>query len=122
VTSALVCKHCGRRYRRSKNRAFGRTFCSKKCFWSGQRITVYEIWRRDKGECHLCGRYCSLEDASRDHVKPRYDGGRTTWENIKLAHRNCNSRRGHMPVKEYKAMWERLLEEQDRKKREREER
>jgi 5-methylcytosine-specific restriction endonuclease McrA len=96
---------------------FGRTFCSKKCFWSGQKITVYEIWKRDNAKCHLCGWYCSLEDASRDHVKPRFEGGRTTWENIKLAHRNCNSRRGHMPVKEYVKWWEEKMSEKDKRDR-----
>jgi|SRR3990172_6933171 len=118
MTSALICKHCGRRYRRSKNRIFGRTFCSKRCLWSGRKITVYEIWKRDHGTCSLCGRYVSLEEASRDHVTPRHDGGRTTFSNIRLAHRNCNSRRGHMPVKEYIAMWESMLAEKDKQDRE----
>jgi 5-methylcytosine-specific restriction endonuclease McrA len=100
---------------------FGRTFCSKKCFWGGQAITVTEIYRRDRAICHLCGLYVKREDASRDHVKPRHDGGRTTFENIKLAHRDCNSRRGHMPVKAYKELWERLLDERDAREREKKE-
>ena len=113
MVSVKVCKHCGRRYRRSKNRMEGRTFCSKRCFWGGQAISVFEIWRRDHATCHLCGRWCALEDASRDHVKPRYEGGRTTWDNIRLAHRHCNSRRGHMPVKNYDKLWEELMERKE---------
>jgi 5-methylcytosine-specific restriction endonuclease McrA len=75
---------------------------------------VFEIWRRDNAVCHLCGLYVKLEDASRDHVVARHYEGRTTWDNIKLAHKKCNSRRGHMHVKEYIDMWERLLEEREK--------
>jgi 5-methylcytosine-specific restriction endonuclease McrA len=80
---------------------FGTKFCSIRCFWMGQKITVREIWERDHGICHLCDKWCSLEEASRDHVKPRHYGGRTTWQNIRLAHRDCNSRRGHMDIDDF---------------------
>lgn len=97
----LFCAHCKKRYHRSKGRAYGTQFCSLRCFWAGQKISVFEVWKRDHGICHLCSKWCPLEEASRDHVKPRYHGGKTTWGNIKLAHRSCNSQRGHMDVDDF---------------------
>ena len=115
MASHFVCKHCGGRYRRRKGQPFGRLFCSKRCFWNGQKISVQAIWERDHGICHLCGQWVPLSEASRDHVKPRHHGGKTTWGNIKLAHRDCNSRRGHKDVKEYVDWWEEVLIERDKK-------
>jgi hypothetical protein len=115
MTSFYTCLHCKRRYRRRKRQPFGRLFCSKRCFFSGQKISVLEIWKRDHAICHLCDNYVPLLEASRDHVLPRHDGGKTTWDNIRLAHKECNSRRGHRDVKEYVQWWEDRLNEKDAK-------
>jgi hypothetical protein len=115
MSSFFVCKHCKQKYRRRKGQPFGKEFCSKKCFFRGQKISVDAIWARDHGICHLCGNWVPLPEASRDHVKPRHHGGKTTWNNIKLAHRNCNSRRGHRDVKEYVSWWEDVLNHREAK-------
>ena len=68
-------------------------------------ITVHSLYNRDNGYCHICGRKTDLEDyvvmsdtmicgnwyPSIDHVIPLSKGGEHSWQNVKLAHRICNS-------------------------------
>lgn len=68
-------------------------------------ITLPKLIKRDKNKCHICGGVCDREDykqqgkvfiagnnyPSIDHVYPISKGGAHTWDNIKLAHRSCNS-------------------------------
>lgn len=61
-------------------------------------ISIERLMKRDKGVCHLCGNKVNLnldtnDDyyGSVDHVRPISKGGTHTWENVKLAHRICNS-------------------------------
>ena len=46
------------------------------------------------GICALCGNYVELEQASRDHIIPRAKGGGNGKDNIQLAHKACNNRKG----------------------------
>ena len=64
-------------------------------------ITLLELIERDAGVCALCGKrvrpdwnhlhnlYPSIE-----HIIPIARGGSHTWDNVQLAHRVCNSRKG----------------------------
>lgn len=68
-------------------------------------ITLESLFKRDGGICHICGKPCDYEDytvdgdvfiagnwyPSIDHVVPVSKGGRHSWDNVKLAHRLCNS-------------------------------
>lgn len=68
-------------------------------------INLISLYDRDKGICHLCGAKCDLDDKeeidgviicgnsypSIDHVIPLANGGLHSWDNVKLAHRLCNS-------------------------------
>ena len=69
-------------------------------------ITIQKLFRRDNGVCYLCGCLCDWDDKeirpdgtivcgntypSIDHVKPLTKGGCHSWDNVKLAHRICNS-------------------------------
>ena len=70
-------------------------------------ITVEGLYKRDNGICYLCGKPCRLDDyiiqdgqkqcgdwyPSIDHVVPLARGGAHSWDNVKLAHRICNSRK-----------------------------
>ena len=70
-------------------------------------ITVAGLFKRDNGVCYLCGGKCNTEDyivrdnvfiagdwyPSIDHVVPLVKGGKHAWNNIKLAHRICNSKK-----------------------------
>lgn len=72
-------------------------------------ITLEELYRRDKGICHICGGECDWDDVrynedgvriagetypSIDHVIPVSKGGLHAWNNVRLAHRHCNTIKG----------------------------
>lgn len=59
-----------------------------------ENISRDEIMQRDNQTCHLCLRWVSVHDASLDHVVPLSKGGQHTKDNVRLAHRVCNSRKG----------------------------
>ena len=76
-------------------------------------ITLEDVYDRDHGVCWLCGELCQWEDSwsdergnfiagnrypSIDHVKALANGGSHTWDNIRLAHRICNTLKG---IKDY---------------------
>jgi len=70
-------------------------------------ITARRLYKRDGGVCWICGGLCDLNDyitrdgviicgdnyPSVDHVVPICEGGEDAWDNVRLAHRLCNSRR-----------------------------
>lgn len=91
-----------------------RKYCSSQCAeqnkWNMKegyryKFPLIEVYKRDKGICWLCGGLCDWNDyevkdgvivygndyPSRDHVIPKSKGGQNTWDNIRLAHRLCNS-------------------------------
>lgn len=45
--------------------------------------------------CSLCKEPMPYKKASIDHVIPRSRGGNNSLDNLKLAHRDCNSRKGN---------------------------
>ncbi len=54
-------------------------------------FTRFNLFLRDRFECQYCGR---RQDLTFDHVLPRSQGGRTTWENVSAACAVCNLRKG----------------------------
>lgn len=61
-------------------------------------ISIERLIKRDKGVCYLCKTQVNInvdtnDDyyPSIDHVIPIAKGGTHTWNNVKLAHRICNS-------------------------------
>jgi uncharacterized Zn finger protein (UPF0148 family) len=67
-------------------------------------ITLDMLYERDGGKCWLCGCQCDKDDYTKgdyfiagnnypsiDHVIPLAKGGEHSWENVRLAHRRCNS-------------------------------
>ena len=52
------------------------------------------IFARDNNQCQYCGRKFPTTELSLDHVIPRSQGGKSTWENICCACVNCNVRKG----------------------------
>ena len=53
------------------------------------------IYARDNHICQYCGRKCSTEDLTFDHVIPRSRGGLSTWENLVACCHDCNRRKGN---------------------------
>lgn len=63
---------------------------------------------RDGIDCWLCGLPTTKADRSRDCLVPQKDGGTHSTANVRLAHKLCNSVRGHMPAElapAYVRMW-----------------
>ncbi len=54
------------------------------------RFSRLNIYARDGFTCQYCGERCDSEDLNFDHVVPRSQGGRTTWENIVTCCLPCN--------------------------------
>lgn len=115
-----ICKECGALF---IPRAKGERYCSPECRQSawynhndrrlkGVRkdsgITLHKVYERDGGRCYLCGGLCDWEDygekgagnkyPSVDHVVPLALNGTHTWDNVRLAHRICNSLKRDNPL------------------------
>lgn len=71
-----------------------------------------KLFIRDNGICHICNKLCDYNDyvvrdktiicgnnyPSIDHIIPISKGGTDDWNNLKLAHRYCNSVKGSKMV------------------------
>lgn len=60
---------------------------------SGEKIDYAAIAKRDGYVCHICGLPVSEDELSFDHVIPLAKSGSHTTDNIKVAHKRCNSRK-----------------------------
>jgi 5-methylcytosine-specific restriction endonuclease McrA len=60
----------------------------------GLKFSRDNVYMRDSCRCQYCGRKVSRPEATYDHVVPRAQGGRTTWENIVIACVPCNQKKG----------------------------
>src|SRR5882672_588875 len=58
------------------------------------RFSRYNIYLRDGNTCQYCGRELPRTDLNLDHVIPRAQGGRTTWENVVCCCIDCNLTKG----------------------------
>jgi 5-methylcytosine-specific restriction endonuclease McrA len=54
-------------------------------------FTRFNLFLRDSFVCQYCGFH---EDLTFDHILPKSQGGRTTWENVTTACAPCNLRKG----------------------------
>ena len=57
-------------------------------------FTFAEILERDKKRCGICSRRIVTTELSIDHIIPLASGGTHTKENVQLAHRICNAKKG----------------------------
>lgn len=58
------------------------------------------LFERDRLRCQYCGRRVRRSDFTVDHVVPRSQGGRNTWDNLVLACVPCNLRKGNRTPEE----------------------
>ncbi|MBL8724759.1 MAG: HNH endonuclease [Planctomycetes bacterium] len=63
-------------------------------------FTRRNLFLRDDFTCQYCGRRCTSDHLSVDHVLPRSRGGTTSWENCVLACVSCNARKADRTIKE----------------------
>lgn len=64
----------------------------------------HRILLRDGRECFYCGYEMELDDITLEHLIPRSKGGKTSPENIVLAHSYCNNKAGTLCLDEKLAL------------------
>lgn len=99
MTTVMTCGNCKKKQNaanKAKRRALKRGATR-----SDNDIDLNTLDLRDGGICHICKGIVDWEASplsnrygSIDHVIPLAKGGTHTWDNVKLAHRLCNSRKG----------------------------
>lgn len=58
------------------------------------RLTRKNLMLRDDYQCQYCQKRPTLRELNIDHVQPRSRGGPDTWENLVVACRICNLKKG----------------------------
>jgi 5-methylcytosine-specific restriction endonuclease McrA len=58
------------------------------------RFSRHNIYMRDSNTCQYCGEEKARVELNLDHVVPRAQGGRTTWENVVCCCIDCNLSKG----------------------------
>ncbi len=58
------------------------------------RFSRHNIFLRDGNTCQFCGKLFKRSNLNLDHVIPRSQGGKTTWENVVTSCLPCNHRKG----------------------------
>lgn len=66
----------------------------------GIKFSRMSVYLRDSFVCQYCGNQFHFKDLSYDHVTPRVLGGKTNFENIVTACKNCNIKKGSKTCKE----------------------
>ena len=59
------------------------------------RFSRLNIYARDDNTCQYCGQKLPRISLNLDHVLPRAQGGRTTWENVVCCCVPCNLQKGN---------------------------
>lgn len=120
-----ICKECGALF--VPVNGYNKTYCSDKCRRRANNnhkdrrlkgvsqdasITLRKVYEKAAGVCYLCGGMCDWDDIetredgtmvagdrypSIDHVNPISLGGTHTWDNVRLAHRWCNTVKSNIP-------------------------
>lgn len=94
-------KYCSDKCKRKHNNRYHEIARREKIKRNGNvdyTISLQRLVRRDKYICHICKQIVDMEAdtnadtyGSIDHVIPINKGGTHTWDNVKLAHRKCNT-------------------------------
>lgn len=58
------------------------------------RFSRLNIYARDNDTCQYCGKNLPRSELNLDHVLPRSQGGKTTWENVVCSCVPCNLKKG----------------------------
>lgn len=56
-------------------------------------LTNRALFERDRQTCLYCGNHFGTSSLTRDHVKPRAQGGSDIWDNVVTACKACNNKK-----------------------------
>jgi 5-methylcytosine-specific restriction endonuclease McrA len=59
------------------------------------KFTAKNLWQRDEGICQYTGKKLTPNEGNIDHVLPKSRGGRSTWTNCVLSHKDVNAKKGN---------------------------
>lgn len=59
------------------------------------KFTQKNLWERDNYTCQYTGKKINKFNGNIDHVVPRSKGGKTSWENCVLAHKEINAKKAN---------------------------
>lgn len=59
------------------------------------RYSKQNVFARDRWRCQYCGERRPTTQLTQDHVVPRAQGGRTTWDNVVTCCIECNARKAN---------------------------
>jgi len=68
-------------------------------FKKSAKFSRSNLFLRDMFRCQYCGETFEYKELTIDHVVPRMEGGKTTWENCSTACKTCNHKKGHRIIK-----------------------
>lgn len=60
---------------------------------SGVKFSMINLCMRDNFTCQYCNTRLPMSKLNKDHVIPRVQGGKTTWENVVMSCYPCNSQK-----------------------------
>lgn len=107
------CKLCNKSF--YANAARKRKYCTEYCSGKAAKlrrrakkkkqfvedVNIGLLYKRDKGNCQLCGRKVNRDvdwnhplAPTIDHIIPICAGGKHSYKNTQLAHRHCNTKKG----------------------------
>ena len=76
-------------------------------------LTRRNLLVRDNYECQYCG--SKKSPLTMDHVKPKKQGGKDSWENLVAACQNCNRKKGNRTPDEAKMPLKRIPRKPNKK-------
>lgn len=99
-------ENCRKRYNNRKKEISRRTMLQKQVI--DKDISLEKLYKRDKGICYICGCKCNWNDfeiinnnrhtgktyPTIEHIKPLSKGGSHSWNNVKIACFECNTKKG----------------------------
>ena len=58
------------------------------------KLNRRNVFARDRNHCQFCGEHFSTSELTLDHLRPRSQGGVSSWENLVCCCVRCNARKG----------------------------
>lgn len=64
------------------------------------RFSRKNVWLRDEGRCQYCNKEVKYGDFTIDHIKPKCNGGVSSWENTVVCCYSCNQKKAEKTMEQ----------------------